>query len=240
MTRAAADVSVVMSVRNGERYLAAAIESVLGQSTTPGELVVVDDGSTDGTPDVIASFGAALRSFRQPPRGTAAGLNRGIAESSGALLAFLDADDLWTPAALARRRDRLHATDAPTGVWGATEQFVSPDLPDDEARKLRVDPGPVSAPLPGALLVRRGVVDVVGGLDESLPSAEGVDWVTRIRDARLRLVAIDDVVLRRRLHRDNKGRVLPRETTLAALRTMVRAHHERRRAGADDSPGGQQ
>jgi glycosyltransferase involved in cell wall biosynthesis len=236
MTIAASDVSVVMSVRDGARHLAAAIESVLAQTTPPGEFVVVDDGSRDGTAEVLESFGAALRSFRQPPRGTAAGLNRGIAASSGCVLAFLDADDLWTPRALEARLERLTAADEPVGVWGATVQFVSPELPEAEARRLRVDPGPSSAPLPGALLVRRVAVDRVGGLDESLPSAEGIDWVTRVRDARLPLVPIDDVVLRRRLHAGNVGRALPRETTLAALRKVVRAHHERRRDGSDSPP----
>lgn len=225
MTDSPNHVSVVITVRNGERYLSAAVTSILEQSTPPAEIVVVDDGSTDDTVGVLTGFGDAVRLVRQSARGAAAGRNRGIAASSGDVLAFLDADDLWTPHSLARRLARLVEADAPDGVFGRTTQFVSPDLPELEARHLRVGAETVSAPLLGALVIRREVAERVGPFDESLPSAEGVDWVTRARDAGVRLATIDDVVLRRRLHATNTGRTLPRETTLSALRRVVHAHH---------------
>lgn len=228
MTVESSRVSVVMSVRNGERHVAAALASILDQSAPPGEIVVVDDGSTDDTAAVLEGFGDGVRVVRQPPSGTAAGLNRGIATTTGDMLAFLDADDLWAPRALERRLVRLAATDAPDGVFGRTQQFVSPEVADDEARRLRIGDGPTSAPMLGALVVRRDVFTSTGPLDETLASAEGIDWVTRARDAGRRLVAIDDVVLHRRLHATNTGRTLPRETTLAALRRVVHAHHLRR------------
>ncbi|MBU3702662.1 MAG: glycosyltransferase family 2 protein, partial [Acidimicrobiia bacterium] len=213
--------------RNGERHVAEAIASVLGQSGPPVEIVVVDDGSTDDTAGVLARFGDAVRVVHQPARGAAAGLNRGVAMTMGDVIAFLDADDLWTPDALARRLARLDRPDIPDGVFGRTTQFVSPELSEDEIRLLRFGTGPASVPLLGALVVRREVVERVGPFDESLPSAEGVDWVTRARDAGVNLVAIDDVVLCRRLHAANTGRTLPRETTLGALRRVVHAHHRR-------------
>lgn len=221
-------VSVVMTVRDGERYIEAAVASILEQTTPPGEIVVVDDGSTDGTAGVLARFGDAVCVIRQSAQGTATGRNRGVAATTGGILAFLDADDLWTPDALERRLERLDGTDEPEGVFGRTLQFVSPDLPADEARRLRAGPDAASVPLLGALVVRRRLVDRVGPFDESLPSAEGIDWVTRARDIGARLVAIDDVVLHRRLHTTNTGRSLPGETTLSALRQVVHAHHRRR------------
>ncbi|MFM8862681.1 MAG: glycosyltransferase family 2 protein [Acidimicrobiia bacterium] len=225
MTDSPNHVSVVITVRNGERYLSAAVTSILEQSTPPAEIVVVDDGSTDDTVGVLAGFGDAVRLVRQSARGAAAGRNRGIAASSGDVLAFLDADDLWTPHSLARRLERLVEADAPDGVFGRTTQFVSPDLPEHEAHRLRIRAEPASAPLLGALVVRREVAERVGPFDESWPSAHGVDWIARARDAGVRLVAIDDVVLHRRLHATNTGRALPRETTLSALRRVVHAHH---------------
>lgn len=222
-------VSVVMSVRDGERHLEAAITSVLRQSVRPGEVVVVDDGSHDGTADVLASFGSSVRVLHQRPTGTAAGLNRGVAAAGGDVLAFLDGDDLWTPDSIATRLDRLSGADAPMGVYGRTVQFVSAEVSAEDAARLRFDPRPAAAPLSGALLVRREVFASIGGFDERLPSAEGVDWIARVRAAMLPIVAIDEVVLHRRLHDGNLGRTLPRETTLAALRAVARAQHKRRK-----------
>lgn len=217
-----------MSVRDGELHLAAAIDSILGQSVAPHEVIVVDDGSQDGSPTVLTSFGDALKVLRQAPKGVSVALNHAIAATTGDLLAFLDADDLWPPHSLDARLRRLDEADAPAGVYGHTTQFISPELPADEARRLRVDTTPGPAPILGALLVRRELFDRVGPFDESLRSAAGVDWVLRARDEPNPLAAIDEVVLQRRIHASNTGRTLHRETTLAALRTVVRSHHERR------------
>ena len=90
-----AGVSVIIPVYNGNRHLAAAVDSVLDQTVSPLEVIVVDDGSTDGTPRVAAAYGDAVVYLRQDNGGTGAARNRGVEHSSGQLLAFLDADDLW-------------------------------------------------------------------------------------------------------------------------------------------------
>src|SRR5215212_2480245 len=79
-------VSVIVPVRDGERYLAEALESILRQSTTPGEVVVVDDGSTDATPAVLERYAARVRVVRQSAAGVAVALNHGIAVAHGTLL----------------------------------------------------------------------------------------------------------------------------------------------------------
>jgi len=119
-------VSVVIPVRNGERYLAEALESILGQSTSPGEVVVVDDGSTDATPSVLERYSAHVRGVRQSPAGVAAALNHGIALAHGTLLAFLDADDVWLPDSLRCRVTRIDAADEPDAVFGRMQQFATP------------------------------------------------------------------------------------------------------------------
>lgn len=227
MTVTADDVSVVMPVRDGERYLAEALDSVLAQSAPPGEVIVVDDGSTDGTAEVIASFGDRVRSAHQEPRGHAAALNRGIGLATRPWLAFLDADDLWTPNALAVRVARANEPGVPQLVGGRVEQFVSPELTDDERARFRFDPKPSRAQVFGAIIVRRAAFTTVGAVDESLPSASTIDWISRARVAELRVGTVDDVVLRRRLHTSNMGVVLDDDVTLRALRDAVRAHHAR-------------
>ncbi len=94
-------ISVIIPVYNQERYLGDAIDSVLAQTYTDYELIVVDDGSTDGTPEVIASYGLRVRGFRKPNGGGASALNLGISQAQGDWIAWLSSDDLWEPHKLA-------------------------------------------------------------------------------------------------------------------------------------------
>lgn len=98
-------VSVVVTTFNHQLYIAETIRSVLAQTYKNREIVVVDDGSTDQTADVLASFGDAIRSIRQANEGVAGSRNRGIREAKGVLLAFLDGDDRWHPDKLRRQVD---------------------------------------------------------------------------------------------------------------------------------------
>src|SRR3989442_14959767 len=94
-------VSVVIPVYNGERYLVDAIQSVLDQTYQNFEVIVVDDGSTDGSAAVAKRFGEAIRFVHQANGGVCKARNTGIAAARGGYLAFLDQDDLWLPDKLA-------------------------------------------------------------------------------------------------------------------------------------------
>src|SRR5947209_9383646 len=90
-------VSVVIPVFNGARFLAGAIRSVLGQSHRPIECIVVDDGSTDATPETVHEFGRDVTYVRQHRAGVSVARNHGMALARGHLIAFLDHDDAWLP-----------------------------------------------------------------------------------------------------------------------------------------------
>ncbi len=96
-------VSVVIPVFNGTNYLAEAVESVLSQTYTDYEVLIIDDGSTDGTWELIQSYGQRVRGFRKPNGGVASALNLGIKEMRGRWFAWLSHDDLWGPAKLERQ-----------------------------------------------------------------------------------------------------------------------------------------
>jgi glycosyltransferase involved in cell wall biosynthesis len=98
-------VSVVVPVRNGERFLGEALDSVLAQDYEPVELIVVDDGSTDGSGDIAGARGAHV--IRQEGGGLAAARNAGLAAAQGELVAFIDADDVWLPGKLVRQVEYL-------------------------------------------------------------------------------------------------------------------------------------
>jgi glycosyltransferase involved in cell wall biosynthesis len=198
-------ISVIIPCRDTARYLGAAIESVLAQSPVPDEVLVVDDGSTDGSADIAERFGAPVRCDRQPHRGISLTRNRGLALATGDLIAFLDADDLWTPDSLAVRLACL-TSDAAAGIaTGLVEQFVSPELPDETQRTLLCPPGTQSGTVGGTMLVRREVFEQVGHFDPSFRIGETIDWVARARTHGVVVREVDRVVLRRRIHDANTG-----------------------------------
>ena len=90
-------VSVVIPVYNSEEFLSQAIDSVLAQRYQPIEVIAVDDGSTDNSPSILRGYSKKIKFFRQPNSGSAVARNKGINESSGKFIAFLDADDVWHP-----------------------------------------------------------------------------------------------------------------------------------------------
>src|SRR5437763_7325366 len=102
-------VSVMIGVYNARPYLAEAIESVFAQSYRPLELIVVDDGSDDGSDEVALSYGQALKYIRQERQGNGAARNSAVAQAAGAFFAFLDADDRFVPDKLERQMAALAA-----------------------------------------------------------------------------------------------------------------------------------
>lgn len=226
-------VSAVVAVRNGVPYLADALDSVLAEPEV-SELVVVDDGSTDGTPGVLAGYGSRIRCLHQPPLGQAAALNRALAAAHGELVTFQDADDLWVPGRLAQLVAALVDAEA-DGAYGWMMQFVSPDLDPSLAARTRVDLRPRPARLLTALVVRRDAFSRVGTLDEQLATGANIDWMSRAGVAGLRLVEAPSVVTRRRIHATNLGRAVGANARNADLLAIVRAHVGRRRSVGEAS-----
>ena len=100
-------VSVVIPAYNAARYLAEAIDSALGQTFADTEILVIDDGSTDSTPELLHAYARRVRCFRQENRGVYAARNRGVELARGKYVAFLDADDQWLPDKLAKQVEVL-------------------------------------------------------------------------------------------------------------------------------------
>lgn len=198
-------VSVIMPLHNGERYLAEAIDSVLAQTHEPLELIVVDDGSTDGSGRVAREYGSALRYVYQVNAGQSAARNRGVDLARGGLLAFLDDDDYWSPDKLPRQVAALRNDPALEAVFGHVRQFMSTDLSPEAARRNRFHAEIMPGYVPGAMLIRREAFDRVGRFDPSLRIGEFVDWHARATDLGLRSMLLPDIVLHRRVHEDNTG-----------------------------------
>jgi glycosyltransferase involved in cell wall biosynthesis len=230
-------VSTVVPVYNAERYLAAAVESVLAQRHRPLELIVVDDGSTDGTAAVARRFGDALRYEYQANAGQSEARNRGLALARGPLLAFLDADDRWMPDKLVLQVAALTAEPPLEAVFGHVRQFVSPDLSPAAAARIRYHAEVMPGHVPGAMLIRREAWERVGGFDARWHIGEFVHWWARATELGLRWRMLPEVVLERRLHEDNQG-IRGRAESVQYVRILKAALDRRRALGARDGQGG--
>ncbi len=198
-------VSVIIPVYNGERYLAEAIDSAIAQDYRPLEILVIDDGSTDGSARIARSYGPPVTCLTKAHSGLAATRNFGVAVARGELLAFLDSDDVWLPGKLTRQVQALLADPGQDGVFGRMEQFVSPEL-DARARE-RLQPAAVTldAPVPGTLLIRIVSYRRVGDQDSQWKVGEFLDWLLKAKSQGLRIPILEDLVLRRRIHTGNMG-----------------------------------
>lgn len=220
-------VSTVIPVYNGERYLAEAIESVLNQEYPALEVLVIDDGSTDGTARVANQYATAVQYHRREHAGLAATRNYGTAIAAGELLAFLDADDLWMPGKLALQIAALRADATLDAVFGRMEQFVSPELDPALQERLRPRAADLAALSPCTLLIRTASYRRVGDLDSTWKVGEFLDWLLKARERGLRTRMLDENVLRRRIHRDNMG--LREKDSRSDYARILRASLERRR-----------
>ncbi|MCP4686884.1 MAG: glycosyltransferase family 2 protein [Desulfobacterales bacterium] len=200
MTETSSLVSVVIPVYNGGRYLAEAIESVRAQTYQPLEIIVVDDGSEDDSGAIAQGF-ADVRCFQQPNEGPASARNRGVADAGGAFLAFLDADDLWTPDKLRRQMALMNERPELDVVFGGVEQFRDPGL-DEKTRFMNVGVDMKGMHV-GAMLIRRDAFDRVGLFRTRFSVGEFIDWWARAKERGLQSAVLPEKVLGRRLHENN-------------------------------------
>jgi glycosyltransferase involved in cell wall biosynthesis len=185
------EISVIIPTHNRRAMLREALASALAQRDASFEVIVVDDGSTDGTWHDLAPYDLSarrddIRAVGMEHRGPAAARNRGIAIARGALVAFLDSDDLWMPEKLARQsrfmRDHPDCAISQTGeTWLRDGRRVNP------ARRHRKRPGDIFADSlrtclisPSAAILRRDLLDEVGGFDEDMAACEDYDLWLRI------------------------------------------------------------
>lgn len=199
-------ISVIIPVYNTEKYLAEAIQSVLNQSLKPTEIIIVDDGSTDGSVSVVKTFGDKVNLLLQPKNmGCGVARNRGIAEAQGEYLAFLDADDFWPENKLEIQLAYLQSHPEADMVFGMTEQFISPELPTEHQSKLRGELKKMPGYLAGPMLIKKETFVKVGLFNEKLELGEFIDWFSRAKDMGLSFHLLDSTVLFRRIHTTNMG-----------------------------------
>ena len=195
-------VSVIIPVKNGERYVGSAIESVIQTNYSPMEIVVVDGNSVDGTADIIKSF-KTLRHIYQKGRGLADAWNLGIEVAEGELVAFLDSDDLWAPEKLKQQVGRLMDEPGLQYVISRFKFFLEPGFPVPVGFKKELLEGDHLGRIPGTLLARRSLFDEVGVFNTDIAIAADVDWFVRAKDQGIAMGIVPEVLLYKRVHDAN-------------------------------------
>ena len=222
-------VSCIIPVWNGEKYLAEAIESVVGQAYPAIEIVVVDDGSTDGTPALLSSYGERVVTIRQDQAGPAVARNAGIERSKGEYIAFLDADDIWDPRKTELQMERFRDRQDLSVCLCEVRNFWSPEIevPQESAATEKMEA--VSGWFAQSMLVKREAFRTAGGFDTSLRHREAMDWLRRATDSGLAVDMVKEVLVHRRLHLTNRSRSRAANDHESLLR-IARAAMSRRSA----------
>jgi glycosyltransferase involved in cell wall biosynthesis len=196
-------VSVVIPAHNSGSYIAPALDSILVQKHRPVEILVVDDGSTDGTAQTVRGYGPEVRVIEQEQRGHPAARNAGIHAAAGEFLAFLDHDDLWAPDKLELQIASFERNPALDLVFGHIQNFFTPELKPEERARLAVPLQPLPGLLQGAMLARRKSFDRVGLFAEDRSVGDFLDWYGRAMLARMNVEMLPDTVVYRRIHANN-------------------------------------
>jgi glycosyltransferase involved in cell wall biosynthesis len=221
-------VSVIIPALNAGSFIGAALDSIEAQTVRPGEVIVLDGGSSDRTPEIARRAGA--RVIARSAGGAGARRAAGIECASGDLLAFLDADDLWRPAKLERQLLALAARPDVGFVGCRTALFLEdPSEPpgwwNPQWSAGRSEP----SLLPSAIVVRRSTFNTAGTYQDG--PAEDVEWTSRVQDCGITRLIVEEVLVDRRVHSESESS----DHTAAAREHLkiLRESIQRKRASDD-------
>ena len=209
--------SVLLPVRNGERFLKEALDSVDAQTCESLEVIVVDDGSSDSSARLAEAHRLSPRVHRQPPRGVPFALNQAMEMAEGEYVTFIDADDVWPPDRMARLLEGVRGNPEMAGAFG---MIVNTDT----------DLRPIEKPIPARLtttgVFRRSEMARIGPFRTDVVHATQIDWISRANAEGLRFASVAELVLLRRVHGQNMG-ILDRERAKRDMMIVMRDHGRR-------------
>lgn len=221
-------ISVIIPAYNAATFLAEAIASIQQQAYETLEIIVIDDGSTDGTAEIAKKFNDSIRYVYQENGGPAVARNTGLKLANGEIIAFLDADDLWPENNLEVQLAYFERDPSLEVVMGRYQYLLLESTTDGE-RKFKEFGEPLVAVSSCTGLFKKSVFNRLGYFDVSLRQGEDVDLFMRLREAGIAMAAIEPVTLYYRIHGDNitRNRKKNQSLFLQALKKSL----DRRREG---------
>jgi len=198
-------ISVIITAYNIEKYIAEAIKSVLVQTVSPVEIIVIDDGSTDATKNIVASFGSGIKYVYQGNAGAAAARNKGVSSTTGDYIAFLDGDDMWLEEKLKKQIQALSDTPDIQMVFTQLQNFYSPELSNDVIQNMHAPMHPIDGYTASTILIQKQIFFDVGYFKAEYDLGEFIDWYSKAQEKGLQGYCIPEVLVKRRLHKTNQG-----------------------------------
>lgn len=223
-------VTAAIPVRDGETYLAEAIESVLAQGRAPEQVIVVDNGSRDRSAEIARGYGAAIEVVFEPTPGIGAARNAALRAARCSHIAFLDADDLWQPEKTALQLAAFEADPELQLVFGHVQQFLSPDLSEAQAVDLSVPASPQPGVYLGAMLASRDAIEVIGPWSEGVKVSDGLTFMLRAHELGIKQAMLPELVTRRRVHGENHS--IQNRGERAEFARLLKGSIDRRRKAA--------
>lgn len=201
-----AKISVIIPFYNGAKFLHEAITSVLNQKSQKLEIILVDDGSTDNSVEVVHKFNDfRIQLIQQANAGAAEARNNGVRHATGDFISFLDADDVWTTDKLSLQMAEITKNPSINMVFGQVKEFYDSSLPTQQTlhhlEKTYVGYSPI------ALLISKKDFLKVGEFQSKWKVAEFIDWYDRAKHLSFNEMVLPDIVAMRRIHAGNLDRL---------------------------------
>lgn len=193
-------VSVIVPLYNGSRYLKEALDSIFAQSYSQLEVIVVDDGSTDGSSQIAQSYPQVIYLY-QENRGNALARMRGIERAAGTLIAFLDQDDFWCPNKIALQVHAFLQDPTCQCVVGKAHYFLDEASPPPPLKQVVFEQDRVSY-LPGVLMAKKELLQRIP-FDPCYSSGSDTEWFFRLKEAEIPVTELPDLLLHARMHGGN-------------------------------------
>ena len=226
-------VSVILPVYNCERYIGESIESIISQTHRPHEIIVINDGSTDNTENIVKSY-KQVHLINQKNAGVSAALNKGLELANGNFIAFLDSDDLWENKKLENQLQRLNEDKKLDMVFSKVRQFISSDLSPEDQKRYECPEKPMDGIHRSALVGRSESIKRVGTFSSDYTSEEFLDWFVRAKELGLKYSIMDQVFVMRRIHGNNLTLQKERKEKVDFPKILKLALDRRRQAGENN------
>lgn len=223
-------ISCIIAVFNGEQFLREALDSIFAQSYHPLEILVVDDGSTDRTQEIVLEYADTVCYIQQANAGPGAARNTGLKHAKGEFIAFLDADDLWHKNKLSRQISCFNANPELEICVTHAQNFWMAELKEEEEQfqNHRLSK-PVPAYITQSLLARRNVFEKLGSFNASFSHVHDSEWFFRAKEQGIKTELLPDTLVYRRLHQTNRSRQSA-DSSLAEYFTLVKTTLDRQRS----------
>jgi glycosyltransferase involved in cell wall biosynthesis len=195
-------VSIIIPGYNAEKYLFEALSSLTGDDFQPREIIVVDDGSTDKSAEIVGEFNE-IKYFYQTNKGVSVARNFGIEHSNADFITFIDADDVWIPGRIQQGLSYFMKNPETDFVLGMSRRFLDDGFEKPSNMPQEWFDHPQFASNTGVLMARRHCFSKVGGFNPGFKRGEDTEWIQRARDLGLIMERMPVLFLKQRVHEEN-------------------------------------